>query len=82
MIELSKHHTLSPCAGCPECSTKCNIDLKKKLLILFPTMAEKQINGVLAKEDGRSKFAHGDHRLINDFFHTKTKQLERSMLLC
>ena len=38
--------------GCPECATKCNIDLKKKMMILFPTMAEKQISEVLPKEDG------------------------------
>ena len=57
--------SLCTSVGCPECSTKCNIDLKKKLLILFPTMAEKQISGVLAKEDGRPKinvnFAYGNN---------------------
>ena len=60
------------CIGCPECSTKCNVDLKKKLLILFPTMAEKQINGVLAKDDGRSKFAYGDQRLIITYHTDET----------
>ena len=63
LVESSKYSThnhllLRTTIGCPECSTKCNVDLKKKLLILFPTMAEKQINGVLAKEDGRSKQTH------------------------
>ena len=47
-------HNISLRVGCPECSTKCNVDLKKKLLILFPTMAEKQIDRVLASDGGMS----------------------------
>ena len=74
--------------GCPECSTKCNVDLKKKLLILFPTMAEKQISGVLAKEDGINLMMISIIILWyfnNDFKLTHTmqrKQLVRSMQLC
>ena len=40
------------CTGCPECLQKCNVELKEKLRILFPTCEQKILDDVLPVEDG------------------------------
>lgn len=39
------------CSGCPDCTRRCNIDLRNRLKILFPTMPIKKIDEVLPYEN-------------------------------
>lgn len=38
------------CKGCADCKKKCNIELRGKLIALFPNMSQSRFDEVLAKE--------------------------------
>lgn len=52
--KIGRDRDHSMCTGCSECLQKCNVELKEKLRILFPTCEQKILDDVLPVEDGKS----------------------------
>ena len=63
-VQLNNILVIVWCTGCLECLHKCNVELKEKLRVLFPTCEQRILDQVLPVEDGKSSFSHALLHLI------------------